>query len=366
MTLRRVFIPLFVLALVLLAVPPAVSGTPIARQGATDDESRGTDAQGQEAPAESEAQTSRFDDPQYADQVILDDLIVDGSICAGLDCVNGETFGFDTLRLKENNLRIRAFDTSTTASFPSTDWEIMFNESSNGGANVFAINDLDSGRRPFSIEASAPSNSLYVDDGGRIGFGTNNPVATLHAVSGNTPTLRLDQNGSSGFTPQSWDVAGNESNFFIRDVTNGARLPFRIRPGAPTSSIDIANDGDVGISTSSPTARLDVRGASTGVALNVEQPNQVQFQMASTNGADDWLFVTDQTGTTTEGFSITRIGSGNREFRLTPTGAIVIPHAPPPTPTAGTIYFDGNTFCGYDGSGWVPLNSTGVDPTTCD
>ena len=43
-----------------------------------------------------------------ADFVILDDLIVDGSACIGLDCVDGEAFGFDTLRLKENNLRIHS------------------------------------------------------------------------------------------------------------------------------------------------------------------------------------------------------------------------------------------------------------------
>lgn len=359
MTLRRVFVPVFVLALVLLAVPPAVSGSPIARQGATDDESRGLDGAGEEAQPESEAQTSRFDDPAFADQVILDDLIVDGSACVGFDCVNGESFGFDTIRLKENNLRIRAVDTSSTASFPTTDWEIMFNESTNGGANVFAINDIDSGRRPFSIEAFAPSNSLYVDDGGRVGFGTATPVTTLHAVTGNTPTLRLDQNGTSGFTPQIWDVAGNETNFFVRDATNGSKLPFRIRPNAPSNSIFVDTDGDVGLQTSSPVARLDVRGASSGAAMNVEQPDQVQFQMTSTNGADDWLFVVDQTGTTNEGFSITRIGSGNRELRLTPTGAIVIPDAPLPNATAGTMYFDGNTFCGYDGTAWRPLQAAG-------
>ncbi len=64
----------------------------------------------------------------WADQVILDDLIVDGSACIGFDCVNGESFGFDTLRLKENNLRIRAVDTSSSASFPSNDWQITFND----------------------------------------------------------------------------------------------------------------------------------------------------------------------------------------------------------------------------------------------
>jgi hypothetical protein len=63
-------------------------------------------------------------DPVAKDQVILDDLIVDGSLCVGMDCVNGESFGFDTIRLKENNLRIKFQDTSSTASFPNRDWQI--------------------------------------------------------------------------------------------------------------------------------------------------------------------------------------------------------------------------------------------------
>jgi len=194
-----------------------------------------------------------------ADQMILDDLVVDGSICAGQDCVNGESFGFDTIRLKENNLRIRFVDTSTTSSFPSRDWQITINDSANGGANKFSIDDIDSGRTPFTIEGNAPSHSLFVDDAGKIGVGTSTPVVQVHVKDGNTPTLRLEQDGSSGFTPQTWDVAGNEANFFIRDATNGSTLSFRIRPSAPSSSIDIAADGDVGVGTDSPAARLHVR-----------------------------------------------------------------------------------------------------------
>ncbi|TPH17056.1 tail fiber domain-containing protein [Litorilituus lipolyticus] len=184
-----------------------------------------------------------------ADQVILDDLIVDGSICVGQDCVNGESFGFDTLRLKENNLRIRAVDTSNSASFPTRDWQITFNDSSNGGANKFSIDDIDGGRTPFTIEAGAPSHSLYVDDAGRIGLGTSTPVVNIHVKEGNTPTLRLEQDGSSGFTPQTWDVAGNEANFFVRDATNGSTLPFKIKPGAPTDSVIINSSGYVGVGT---------------------------------------------------------------------------------------------------------------------
>jgi len=194
-----------------------------------------------------------------ADQVILDDLIVDGSICAGMDCVNGESFGFDTIRIKENNLRIRAVDTSSTSSFPTNDWQITFNDSANGGANKFSIDDIDGGRTPFTLEAGAPSHSLYVDDGGRLGLGTSTPVVDVHVKSGNTPTLRLEQDGSSGFTPQTWDVAGNEAGFFIRDATNGSLLSLRIETSAPASSVHIDNTGNVGMGTSSPEAELHIR-----------------------------------------------------------------------------------------------------------
>src|SRR5882724_12920864 len=74
-----------------------------------------------------------------ADTVIPDDLIVQGSACVGLDCVDGESFGFDTLRLKENNTRIKFDDTSTSAGFPNHDWQLTANDSASGGANKFSI-----------------------------------------------------------------------------------------------------------------------------------------------------------------------------------------------------------------------------------
>jgi hypothetical protein len=216
------------------------------------------------------------------DQVILDDLIVDGSLCVGFDCINGESFGFDTIRLKENNIRIKFQDTSNTASFPSNDWQITANDSSNGGLNKFSIDDISGGRTPFTIEASAPSHSIYVDDGGRVGFGTSTPVADLHVESGNTPTLRLEQDGSSGFTAQTWDVSGNEANFFIRDATNGSTLPIRIRPGAPTSSIDIDSNGRIGIGTDSPDYAVHLlTGSGTGAQIIAEKTGGATMEFSA-------------------------------------------------------------------------------------
>ena len=244
-----------------------------------------------------------------SDQVLLDDLIVDGSACIGFDCVNGEAFDFDTIRIKENNLRIRAVDTSESASFPSRDWQITFNDSANGGANKFSIDDIDGGRTPFTIEAGAPSNSLYVDDGGRIGLGTSTPVVDVHVKSGNTPTLRLEQDGSSGFTPQTWDVVGNEANFFIRDATNGSTLPFRIFPGAPSNAINIeATTGDVGLGTTSPT-----------VALDIERSGNVSIELNNTSEGEDWFI-----NSVAQGLTFSRAATGIL-MTIAPSGNVDIP-----------------------------------------
>ncbi len=201
--------------------------------------------------------------PVPNDQVIPDDLIVQGSGCFGFDCVNNESFGFDTIRLKENNLRIKFEDTSSSAGFPTTDWQLTANDSASGGANKFSIEDITSAKVPFTITGGASTNSIFADSTGRIGFRTSTPVLDLHVSTSNTPALRLEQTAAGGFTAQTWDVAGNEANFFVRDVTGGSRLPFRIRPGAPTSSIDISADGKVGMGTASPQANLHVSGSAT-------------------------------------------------------------------------------------------------------
>lgn len=207
-----------------------------------------------------------------ADQVFNDDVIITFSLCVGSDCNNGEVFGFDTIKLKENNIRIKFDDTSSSASFPNNDWQLTANDSSNGGANKFSIDDITGGRTPFTIEASAPNNSLYVDDAGRVGIKTAAPVVDLHIVNGNSPTMRLEQNGSSGFTPQTWDVAGNEANFFVRDATNGSKLPFKIFPNAPTNALIVeGTTGDIGVGIQSPTAALHVLRSNGTAQILVEE-----------------------------------------------------------------------------------------------
>jgi hypothetical protein len=232
------------------------------------------------------------------DEVIYDDLIVDGSLCVGNDCYSGLAFGFDTIVLMENNLRIYFDDTSNTSSFPRNDWRIVINDTTDGGGAYFALQDVTGGLTPFTIEAGAKTNSLYVDDDGQVGIGTSGPVFELHIKEGDTPTVRLHQSTAYGWPEQIWDVGGNETSFFIRDGSHGAKLPFRIEPETPSSTLCLKSDGKVGIGTWSPSEIVEIEETGTNVKLLLDRTDGATavFAAASTQ---------------------THIGSmSNHEFRL--------------------------------------------------
>lgn len=268
------------------------------------------------------------------DQLVPDDQIVQGSVCVGFDCVNNESFGFDTLRLKENNLRIKFEDTSTGA-FPSNDWQIIANDNASGGASYLGIDDVTGGLAPVRWMAGAPANSLVVDPQGRVGVGTAVPVLDLHALSSNTPALRQEQNNTNGYTAQTWDVAGNEANFFVRDVTGGSRLPLRIRPGAPHASVDIAGTGNVGLGTPRPAAPLHLRRADGSGTLLVDNTATVatapRVQMELQNNGAIAARLAHGTSTaywtqhaTASAFSLAPSGSGSNALSMQSGGSLVV------------------------------------------
>jgi hypothetical protein len=225
-----------------------------------------------------EPRTGTADQP--GDILHNDDVIITFSLCVGNDCVNGESFGFDTIRLKENNLRLKFQDTSSSASFPTNDWMIEVNSSANGGASYFSVMDVDAARYPFKIEAGAIDSALYVDDSGRVGLGTSTPYEELHVWRGDTPGIRLEQSGG-GWAPQTWDVCGNEANFFIRDVTNGSELSFRIQPGTPGDTLCLKNNGNVGIGTWTPSQILEVQEYGKDAILLVNRSDGAQAQIGA-------------------------------------------------------------------------------------
>lgn len=244
-----------------------------------------------------------------AQQVFPTDVIVQGSLCVGFDCVSGESFGFDTIRLKENNLRIHFDDTSSSGSFPRNDWRLVANDTGNGGASYFAIEDATAGNRPFTVTAGAGANAIFVSSSGNVGIGEGAPVVELHVQDGDSPALRLEQDGSSGFTAQTWDLAGNEANFFVRDVTNGSKLPFKIKPGAPTSALFVAASGDIGMGTET------VDGA-----LHIKRSSNAYFTLENTANGRRWYFTHENSSPNR--FIISRDDAGPEGFFLGADGSL--------------------------------------------
>ena len=270
----------------------------------------------------------RFSLGMMPDDVIPDDLIVQGSACVGLDCVNGESFSFDTIRLKENNTRISFNDTSTSAGFPTNDWTIRANASASGGANFLAFVDHgasesgdETGTIVFEVDAGAAANALKVSSSSKVGLRTATPVLDIHMNTSDTPAVRFEQNNAGGFTAQTWDIGANEANFFVRDVTGGSRLPFRVRPGAPTSSVDISASGNVGIGTASPAVNLHVNGAGASVGGFVA----FRVDNTSTGGRQYGFESTDNANGIGGGkFAIFDNGAGTQRLTIDSSGNVGI------------------------------------------
>jgi hypothetical protein len=264
------------------------------------------------------------------------------SLCVGFGCPVSPTFSDTTILMMEDNTRIKFDDTSTSAGFPNRDWSIVANDSASGGANRLFVQDCGTssqggctGNAVFSIEAGARANALYVEDGGRVGIGTSTPVLMLNMKHGDTPALRFEQDTSYGWTAQTWDIAGNETNWFVRDTTSGSRLPFRIRAGAPTDSLHVYGDGKIGMGTGAPGSSLHISGSSGSTLVQVQETSATTqsrnmlrminngastFRFDNTFAGNNWGFGSLGSGN----FFISNSTSGTLNLTLTPTGVLTV------------------------------------------
>jgi len=283
--------------------------------------------------------------PAQAEQFLADDLVVDGSACIGGGCASGETFGETDLRLKQAAISIVLEDTSTAAGLPTTDWEIKANDIGSNGAEFFVIRNLDANTAPFRIWGDAPTNALAIDSIPRnddivdtgIGIGTRLPQTNLHVVSSVLPIIRLERDGSGGFTPSQWNIEASSFEFNVRREDLGGRRPLRILGAAPENSLYIGSIGDVGLGTNAPAAPLHVTRADGSASVLVEDTGgagaQEMFAMRNNGGS---YFTMDNTAAGTTWFFTHENASPNRfiiadavtdgpELTLTADGDLTIP-----------------------------------------
>lgn len=184
------------------------------------------------------------------------DVLVRSSLGVGSDITPSLDFGFNTIVLSENNLRILFDDTSSPGPFPFKDWRLTANDATSGGENYFSIDNVTDNLVGLKLKDNG--DLVLPTSAAKLGVGTSDPIEVMHLKAGNSPGLRFEQDTSDGYTEQVWNVAANETNFFIRDVTNGV-LPFKVQPNTPHNSLFIGTNG-IGIRKNNPAKTLDVSG----------------------------------------------------------------------------------------------------------
>jgi len=219
-----------------------------------------------------------------ADLVHADDVIIEGSLCVSDSdfCADGESFSDNVDFKVKDQLPVILFEDNSSSTSADRDYRLVIGGSGLGSAEYFAIEDAgptgSGSTQVFRVDGGAPANALRVDSSGNVGIGAATPLFDLHIVTGDTPGLRLEQDGSS-FTPQTWDVVGNEETFELRDGTHGGKRPFRVEPNASTDSLYVENTGQIGVGTSNPS--LD---AGNGIHI-ASASNEFAFLGAGVNPA---------------------------------------------------------------------------------
>ncbi len=208
-----------------------------------------------------------------------------------------------------------------------------------GSIDEFLIQNSSNSQTALLVSSTGNvnlANEVYIDrDQVEMGIGTTSPEETLH-IKGNGNIL-LEQDGAS-----KWKITTRvDGGILLRDMFS-SNDPFAINANAPTDSLNIASNGDIGMGTASPLATLDVRGdiASTGditstwVGSNIvgdgltnlmvlsannsavggSITSDAGFQLVNGSTSKGWNFRTNSGG---DSFQATLQGTGGSEFTVT-------------------------------------------------
>lgn len=196
-------------------------------------------------------------------------VIAKGRMAVGHGALPGYNFTGNTMTLVGDKLRIKFWDTSTTGAFPSADWQIVINDPDDGEDNYFAIADTTSVyKTPFKLMAGTPDHSLYMNESGKVGIGTNLPAEALDVTGGTIEATvflgNADQlTGLSGTATGSVANTGSTTLAADTDANSGGYVNLQTKN---TTRLVVANSGNIGIANNAPANALDVGG--TGAFTN--------------------------------------------------------------------------------------------------
>jgi hypothetical protein len=133
------------------------------------------------------------------------------------------------------------------------------------------------------------TNRLHIDNDGNVGIGTTDPDYKLH-ISGNfkvTSEAAFTRYGNSHI--QYYD-GGDYFNYFTHGATSGTTI-FRTYNGSSYSEkVRIDNSGNVGIGTTSPSSKLEVRDG----IVHISSDSDARFSFVQRDGGESgWIGIPD-------------------------------------------------------------------------
>ncbi|WP_135507011.1 hypothetical protein [Roseovarius aestuariivivens] len=232
-----------------------------------------------------------------------------GRACLGPSCDGSEPFEQGPLRLKWSEPDILFEDSSSSAGISSNDWRLVINDFT---VSKFAVQDIDGGTFPFTIDGGTPDNTLWLDDTGNVGLGTALPQQRLHITRSGEAGIRLEDNGGTAYA---WDLRGNSFGLYVYDPQT-ADIPFEIRAGAPNGAFYAAENGYIGLGTRTPDAPLEVSDDETFSFFRITATG------AGKNQSADVVFTQGPLGTGEFRYNI--VDGDGPEMRLNANGDVIV------------------------------------------
>lgn len=178
----------------------------------------------------------------------------------------------------------------------------------------------------------SPTNSLAIASDGDVAVGGIAPGSVMEDfhIGGNGEMYMEGTVGTTG----DWRTDLGSTGFFLQNAATGS-FPFAVENEAPTDSLRIVDDGDIGIGTPFPTASVDVQGSDGTTLFQVQESSAVnavrqmmnlrnnggiRFSLENTGSGDRWDFNNDGAGN----FGISFAGTGVTEMRVLQNGNMVI------------------------------------------
>jgi len=218
-----------------------------------------------------------------------------------------------------------------------------------GGTNTWTLNSgasgnfsiEDGGNVSLLIEAATPSNSLYLSNSGSLGLGDEAPqdVNDFNPrlyIGDNTPEIELDDIDD----PRRWQIFADGGDVSqggtdtlggigFADIT-AESLPFFIQSAAPSASLLIDTNGNVGmgVGLSDLEYNLQVRGEGVGDIAPFDTERVLKLESSL---APEQIFVNTTSGAiwyfamvSNDDFKVSFDGTGKVEARFKPDGTLRI------------------------------------------